>query len=39
MLEQPIGVTRYGLQFSPVYAKLRDRPEFERLVTDTMPPR
>jgi hypothetical protein len=39
LLEQPTGVTRYTLRFSPVYAKLWGRPEFERLLIDsTLPP-
>jgi hypothetical protein len=40
MLEQPTGVTRYGLRFSPAYSKLWGRSEFERLLADsTLPPR
>jgi TolB-like protein/tetratricopeptide (TPR) repeat protein len=40
LLEQPSGFTRYGLRFSPAFARLSGWPEFERLLADTtLPPR
>jgi eukaryotic-like serine/threonine-protein kinase len=40
LLERPSGFTRYGLRFSPAFARLWGWPEFQRLMADTtLPPR